>query len=408
MGTMLLFIIILLLSKFAQAVISLSNGMTFDATLIGDTKIQFTITASSTGFVGFAFGTWMWTSDVFVIQASGGSGTITDRKMNGHTVPSLDVVNDYTLSTSTSGTTNTYTVTRLLNDGDSSDYQFTSGTHNIVYAWGSGSLSYHNANRGSFSITISITSSTSSSGSSSSSSSGVTTSSVGTITVDDGNTKKHGILQYVAWGWLCFFMIITGRYLKYFYFINTFLHLIFGLSILIITLVAAFSINDITKTSETESFLGKSHKSLGTALVYLMISLVCLGFINKSSMLWCRYLTIWVKIIRFIHSKMAYLVIIYSQYVILTGLYTLQASVRAIYFVQIAVILLCFAIIEIAFWLINIKFYKAIISVKKKGLKSMSIKEFFESKRKLALFNDCSVFFEPPSPGGRGVHFWIF
>ena len=174
MGTMLLYIAItMFLSKFAQAVVSLSNGMTFDTTLIGTTKIQFTITTSSTGWVGFSFGTCMWTNDVFVIQATGGAGTITDRTMSGHSSPSLDVVNDYTLATSTSGSTNTYTVTRLLNDGDSGDYQFTSGTHNIVYAWGTGSMSYHNANRGSFSISISI--------SSSSSGSGVTTSSSGVI-----------------------------------------------------------------------------------------------------------------------------------------------------------------------------------------------------------------------------------
>ena len=162
-------VIIAFLSNLTQAAISLSNGMTFDATLIGTTKIQFTITAGSSGWISFGYGTWMWTNDMFMIEASGGDGTIQDMIMSGHSRPTLDVVNDYTLSTSTSGSTNIYTVTRLLSDGDSLDYQFTSGTHNIVYAWGSGTMSYHRANKGSFSINLSI------------SSSGVSTNSSGTI-----------------------------------------------------------------------------------------------------------------------------------------------------------------------------------------------------------------------------------
>ena len=180
----------------------------------------------------------------------------------------------------------------------------------------------------------------------------------------------------------------------------------FGLTIFIITMIAVYSIDDITKTSETDSFLGKSHKSLGLILVYLMVIIVLLGFVNKASMLCWRYLTLWIKLMRFVHSFMGLLVIIYSQYVVLTGLYTYQASVRALYFVQMAVIFLCYVIIECLFLHINRKYYKAIINVNKKGLKSMSMKEFNESKRKLALFNDYVVdltAYAFEHPGGKFV-----
>ena len=150
-----------------------------------------------------------------MIVATGGTGTITDRKMNGYTSPTLDTVNDYTLSTTTSGATNTYTVTRLLTSTDSTDYVIGNGTHNIVYAWGTGSFGYHSTRKGSFSIVVNIGSSAS-------------TSSSGVITTNEENSKNHGILLYIAWGWLCFFMILTGRYIRYFYFINTILHIIFA------------------------------------------------------------------------------------------------------------------------------------------------------------------------------------
>ena len=152
----LVLLLLLWLKTANTAAASLRGGITFDVALVGSTKIQFTITASSSGWVGFGYGTCMWSNDMFVIEASGGTGTISDMTMSGHSYPNMDTVNDYTLTTSTSGSTNTYVVTRLLSDGDSKDYQFSSGTTNIVYAWGSGSMSNHGSSYGSFSINLSI------------------------------------------------------------------------------------------------------------------------------------------------------------------------------------------------------------------------------------------------------------
>ena len=142
--------------------LSLKGGITFDIAVVNTTHIQFIITYSSSGWVGFGFGTWMWTNDLFTIEASGGDGTIRDYTMNYYSYPNLDTINNYAISTVTSGSTNTYTVTRLLNDGDPIDYVFTNGTQYIVYAWGSGPMSYHDANYGAFSLDLTICSNSSS------------------------------------------------------------------------------------------------------------------------------------------------------------------------------------------------------------------------------------------------------
>ena len=58
------------------------------------------------------------------------------------------------VSNLTHGSTNTYTVTRLLNDRDSNDYIITNGTNNMIYAWGSGTLSDHGPNFAAFTLNI--------------------------------------------------------------------------------------------------------------------------------------------------------------------------------------------------------------------------------------------------------------
>ena len=366
----------------------LPSGVVFKASIISSTKIEYIITANSTGWVGFGYGSNMGRNDGFYIYANGGAGTIFDIKFNRHNYPNIDTVNDYTISTSTSGSTNTYTVTRLLNDGD---YKIVNGTNNMIHAWGSGTLSDRGDNDLAFGMIVDL-------------SSGSVQITGGIITIDDSDTKKHGILAYVAWGWISFFLIITGRYSKYFYVVRSFLHAVFAVTILLIALTAVYSIDDIETYSTTSSFLGENHKELGTSLIYLWITAFVLGVATKSSTLFCRYATLWVKSVKFTHSLISFLVIIYSQYVILTGLYTFQASVRYLYFVQMGAIFISFIAVEVIFFIISKKYYRALLNVKKKGLKTMTIKEFHESKRNLALFNDYVVdltLYAVEHPGGR-------
>ena len=173
------------------------------------------------------------------------------------------------VSTSTHGSTNTYTVTRLLNDGDSNDYIITNGTNNMIYAWGSGTLSDHGPNFAAFSIDLDL-------------SSGSIQITGGEIIYDNTDTVNHGILWYVAWGWISFFLILTGRYAKYFYFGRAILHIVFAIAILLLTLIAVYSYDDITTYSTTSSFLGKKHKDLGTALIFFYeLSRSYLGLLQR-------------------------------------------------------------------------------------------------------------------------------
>ena len=86
-----------------------------------------------------------------------------------------------------------------------------------------------------------------------------------------------------------------------------------------------------------------------------------------------------------------YIVIFYSQYVILSGLYRFDASTKALYIVQMSVILLCFIIIEVSFRCINRIFYKALLHVDRDEIKTMTLRKFYESEKTLALFNDYVV-----------------
>ena len=67
--------VISFISRVLATPMTLSGGVTFDYAVIGTTQIQFTVTYSSFGWVGFGFGSWMWTNDMFAIEASGGNGT---------------------------------------------------------------------------------------------------------------------------------------------------------------------------------------------------------------------------------------------------------------------------------------------------------------------------------------------
>ena len=64
-GILVIYITMMRSIKSALATaISLKGGITVDIAVVDTTNIQFTITYSSSGWVGFGFGTWMWTNDL--------------------------------------------------------------------------------------------------------------------------------------------------------------------------------------------------------------------------------------------------------------------------------------------------------------------------------------------------------
>ena len=58
---------------------------------------------------------------------------------------------------------------------------------------------------------------------------------------EEGDLKSHGIGLYVAWTLLSYMMLITGRYMKYFYLWRMILHTALGVIILILTIIFVFS-----------------------------------------------------------------------------------------------------------------------------------------------------------------------
>ena len=99
----------------------------------------------------------------------------------------------------------------------------------------------------------------------------------------------------------------------------------------------------------------------------------------------------WIKLLKFAHASIGYLIIIYSQYVIITGLYTFDASTKALYFIQMGAILITFVVIEVAFYSANKAYYNPLINVDDEELDTISLKQFYGSNKTLALFNNYVV-----------------
>lgn len=252
---------------------ALDRGITLTVSMPSTTSIVFKIEAPSTGWVGFGFGTSMTNTDMFVITASGSTGTITDRFSTGRSAPGLDTTNDYTMTTVTSGSTNTYTVTRNLNTGDSNDYIIRDGDTNMIYSYGTtAAMTYHgNGNYGSLKLTVSASSrSVSIEG--------------GSFNFDTDNALVHGLLLYFAWGWFSFLLIVSGRYSKYFYVFRLYLHATVGLLTEVLTLIAILGFGESDRPRASLNKLGDSHRKLGRAVIFWNIGVICTGVFTKISL----------------------------------------------------------------------------------------------------------------------------
>ena len=172
-------------------------------------------------------------ADIITVEANGDDGVMKDRHaLRNGIEPPLDTVNNWVLKTVRNGSKNIYFITRKLNTGDTEDNIIVNGTNNMIFAYGpTSTIKYHtSARRSPFSMTIDVYT-------------GVISTGEGILTIDNSNINRHGIMMYVAWGWLSIAMIITGRYSKYFIFWRIYLHGFIGLSILTITSVAIYSVN---------------------------------------------------------------------------------------------------------------------------------------------------------------------
>lgn len=359
------------------------------------TSITFKIEAPSTGWVGFGFGTGMTNTDMFVITASGGAGTITDRFSTGHTTPGLDSVNDYTMTTVTSGSTNTYTVTRNLNTGDSNDYIIKDGETKMIYSYGTGTaLSYHGTgNYGSLKLTVK---------------SDKRTVSIegGSYNYDTDKAIVHGLLLYIAWSWLSFILIISGRYSKYFYVFRMYIHSIVGIVALVMTLIGVAGFGEFDRPRASVNKLGDAHKGLGSIVLYWTIGVAVIGIFTKLALVFLRHLTFIPLLSRYAHIILSWILIVYSQIVMLSGLYYYDSPITYLFYIHLGCMCMLLLMIELIFCVTITRKYAYIHDLDKKGLPEMTIEEFLNSDKKLALFDNYVVdmgYYVFEHPGGRYV-----
>ena len=358
------------------------------------TSIQFVIEAPNTRWIGFGYGSSMTNTDMFTIILSG-TWTITDRYSTGNSLPSADTTNHYTLSTSTGASKNTYTVSRSLNTGDAQDYSIPDGRTNMIYAYGSGTtIGYHgNGNYGALAINVD-------------SANRVVTIEGGTIDYSTDNALIHGLILYMAWGLLSVLLIISGRYSKYFYFLRTYVHGIIGLLTLILTVIAILGFGESDRPRESINKLGNSHVKLGRAVVYWMIVAAVMGIATKASDYFSKHKTYMSYYLRYIHLTLTWLLIIYSQIVLLSGMHYFDSPVTYLFYIHLALMVFLLICSEFIFRFKLIWKYNMIVEFEDKDLPIMTEEEFIKSKDKLAIFENYVIkisgyFFD--HPGGKYV-----
>jgi hypothetical protein len=132
-----------------RATINSLIALDWNAPTSSDTTIEITFTLKGTGYLGFGLGKGMSAADVWLMQYSGGSGTVTDRWSSGYFSPVTDATNDLTLvSSSQTGGTTKWTVKRAINTGASGDIAFGAGQVDVIFAWdpSNPSMGFHGSN----------------------------------------------------------------------------------------------------------------------------------------------------------------------------------------------------------------------------------------------------------------------
>ncbi|CAI2385131.1 unnamed protein product [Moneuplotes crassus] len=388
----------------------LNNGsINMTISLPTTTTMRWEITTADTNWVAIGFGTSMTNVDMITIQNEG-TWTVEDRYSTGHSLPPADTTNNVNnFAVSMSGSTNTYTFERALNTGDSQDFtvsdelsnQFCSktmdaGCINMIYGYGNGAnFAKHSVGAyGQFNFTIKAATRDVFIGEDS------------TVKVDTEQTLVHGLLNYIAWGWLSFLLIVTGRYSKYFYSFRTMLHGLVGILALVFTLVAVLGYGKGGRTRASLNSMGDEHKSIsGVVSIWAAITVI-FGMIMKIFGVFFGRFSFVSYYLWYAHVIVGSLLIVYSQFAILSGLFLYDSPITFLYYIHLTLMVLMLIICEVL-WQLNQQWkYTAISEFEKKGLPEMTIEEVQNSKRKLAIFDQYVIDFgkyQYDHPGGKYV-----
>ena len=274
--------------------------------------------------------------------------------------------NDYSISTAASGSNNIYTVTRNLDTGDSThDYTIVDGSNNIIYSsTTSSTIVYHGAgNYAAFSIVVDSSAQT------------VELSS-GSLDVDTENATIHGLLMYFAWGVFSLILVLSGRYFKYFYAFRIYVHSFVAIVVLIFNIIAISEYGNSSRPRPSVNKLGDKHESLGRAVVFWTIGTIVLGIVAKILQKFIVHKSQLAKYSRWAHIIIAYLLLIYTHIVILSGLFFFDSPVTYLYYIHLACMILLYATVEVIFQLKSRWKYSDLKSLESKELKTISFEEF--------------------------------
>jgi len=337
----------------------------------------------------------MTNTDMFSIE-NPGTWTVQDRYSVGRSLPPLDTTNHYSGFTQTlNGGINTFTVERDLDTGDAEDYQIIDGKSNLIYSYGTAAtFGIHGTGvYGALSMSIQAATRTVIIGE-------------GTINSDTEQTLIHGLLNYIAWGWISFFLIITGRYSKYFYTFRTFLHVGLAFLALIMTVVSVLAYGEGARKRPPKNDLGEEHTSLSGVIVWWSIVTSFFGLLMKLSAYFMGRFSFLSYYLWFAHVIIACFLIIYSQIAILSGLYLYDSPITFLFYVHLGILIATLIAVEI-FWQLNMKWkYHHIAKLEEKELPEMSIEQVRISDRKLAIFDQYVIdlgWYYVDHPGGKYV-----
>jgi hypothetical protein len=385
-----------------KATKDLGNDVIVVTSLTHPTEIQFAITLPESYWIRFEFGSNAGTTDGFTI--SGEYNTIEDQFKTEDSEIQTDLINNYKMKVSGSGI-KTFTVTRKLsilptenlNSLERSDFDIQDGELNIVYSYGNGT-SYSDESilsTGLFTLMIK--------------------SKVSDAFLVHNLTRKldgegssddillHGLFTYIAWDIFSVLLILSGRYSKYFYSFRIYMHTIIGILTLIFNIIG---VGFGSGESDSVNALGDSHESLSGIVTAWTITTCVVGTLIKIFGIFfgrLSFLSFWTS---WVHTIIAYALIVYSQFALLSGLYYYDSPVTYLFYIHVSVMIIILIIAEV-FWRITWNWkYVSIDCLEKKNLPEMSVEDFHSSEKNLVLFDqyvlDLGLYFMD-HPGGKYV-----
>jgi hypothetical protein len=245
---LLIFLMLHVSNGAKKAIKDLGNDVHVIVSMPNPTQIEFSITSLAQYWIRFELG---FTQRIFTV--SGELDTIEDQNRVGNLTVQTDMLNDYTMLVSGSGP-KTYMVVRNMNPLDSSNLKILDGELNIKYLYGNGAhfSEESTVSEGDFTVLI--------------------RSKVRDVFLVHSLTRKldgegssadillHGLFTYFAWDIFSMFLILSGRYSKYFYLFRMYAHTTLGFGAMIFNIIG---VGYGAGPTDSVNALGDSHTSIG-------------------------------------------------------------------------------------------------------------------------------------------------